>query len=66
MLWISGIGGFVIGFAAGLYILKIWLKDKSREELMMDKSLHVSYGGFVWLIAAIGAAMGVYLYRHYF
>lgn len=66
MVWVFGITGFIIGFAAGLYILKIWLKDKSREELMTDKSLHLSYGVFVWLIAVIGSAMSVFLYRNYF
>ena len=66
MVWVFGIIGLVIGFVAGVGMMRVWLKDKTREELLTDKSLHLSYGLFVWLVAAIFSYISVWIYRTYF
>ena len=66
MVWLVGIAGFVIGFIGGIYMLKRWLKDRSNEELVTDKSLHHTYGVFVWMVAAVTSAAAIWIYKIYF
>lgn len=65
MNWIVGIVGFICGFCAGQILLMFMLRYKTNQELQTDKSLKI-YGLLNWLIAGLGAATFVYIYRKYF
>ncbi len=66
MSWIVGIFGFFLGFAAGQMILMRLLRDRSREELLNDRTLRWKYGTFNWLMAAGTCLLALALYRYYF
>jgi hypothetical protein len=66
MIWLVGIAGFIVGFSGGVVLLRRWLRDKTQEELMTDKSLHRTYGLFVWFAAGVTAFAAIWLYRYYF
>lgn len=63
VIYAFGIAGFVLGFAAGLFIINMFLKNLSKRELLGDKSLRWTYGLAVWLFAGLGAWGGVWLYE---
>ena len=66
MEWIVGIVGFIAGFGAGQLMLLRMLKDKTREELLSDKSLKMRYGMFNWLVAIGTCLCALAPYRYYF
>lgn len=66
MIWLVGIVGFISGFAAGQMILLRLLKDRTRDELLSDRSLRWRYGLFNWLIAIGTCVCAIITYRHYF
>ena len=66
MMYLFGIGGFILGFAAGLVIINIFVRHISTRQLTQDKSLHRTYGLAVWLMAGLGAWAGVWLYERSF
>ena len=37
-----------------------------EEELLTNKSLHTTYGIFVWLVAGLTSAAAVWIYKSYF
>lgn len=51
--------GFFGGFILGLIAIKIMLKDKTKEELRRDKTLHKKYGTLVWGFALLGLLIGI-------
>lgn len=66
MVWAVGILGFVVGFVGGVNLIKRWLSDRSKEELLTDKNLHTTYGIFVWMVAGLTSAAAVWIYKTYF
>ncbi len=66
MVYIAGFIGFIGGFALGLFLLGLMLKERTKRELLNDGSLKWRYGLFNWLIAGLGAYCAVLLYRLYF
>ncbi len=66
MIWVVGILGLIAGFALGQVILLRLLKDKTRQELLTNKSLHWQYGLLNWLIAAITSYASITAFRMYF
>lgn len=66
MIYVFGIIGFVLGFAAGLFAVHHYLRGKTRQELIHDKSLRWTYGLAVWASGGIGAALGVWLFTRTF
>lgn len=62
MSFFSGFIGFLFGFYAGLLILKVRLRDKTREELMTDKTLWWRNGWIVWATALFGVWLGLKSY----
>lgn len=66
MIYLFGIIGFILGFAAGLAIINMFLRNYSGRELLKDKSLRWSYGLAVWLFAALGTWGGIEVYERSF
>jgi len=65
MVYVVGIVGFIGGFCAGLLILLFLLRHKTAEQLTTDPTLKV-YGFLNWVVAGVGAAAFVAIYRNYF
>lgn len=57
--------GLIFGFLAGLGVLNIVLKDKTRDELKTDKYLQRKYGSLCWLIALCCAYIGWWLSQQF-
>lgn len=66
MVYVFGIIGFIGGFSMGVFLIGMFLRDKSGKELMQNKTYRWTYGVLVWLVAAFGAWAGVFVYRQYF
>lgn len=66
MIYAFGIGGFIIGFMVGMFVIGLFLQSYNPKELTRDKSLRWTYGLAVWVIAAMGAYLGVWLYNRSF
>lgn len=66
MVYLFGVLGFAGGFMAGLLVINYFLKDVSRTELLQKKSQRWQYGLAVWMLAAIGAYVGVWMHTQYF
>ena len=58
---LCAIAGLIIGFALGLGILNVLLKDKTKQELKTDKALQRKYGSLGWAVALLGALAGWWL-----
>lgn len=65
MVYLFGVLGFLGGFMAGLIVINVFLQNISREKLMKDKSLRWTYGVAVWIMAGIGAYVGILLHGRY-
>lgn len=63
MIYVFGIFGLVLGFAAGMFVIQMFLRNYKPEELVKDKSLRWTYGLAVWIFAGLGAWAGVWLYQ---
>lgn len=64
MIYAFGTIGFILGFAAGLAIINLFLRHYSARDLIMNKAdLRWTYGVAVWIFAALGAWGGVWLYQ---
>ncbi len=61
-----GIIGFVFGFAFGVSIIGIFLRARSKSELIENKSLRWTYGLAVWIFAGFGAWAALWIYEAYF
>lgn len=66
MVYLFGFLGFVLGFAAGLFVINLFLRTYKAAELIENRSLRWTYGVAVWIIAALGATAGVWLYNRSF
>ena len=62
MVYVVGLLGFILGFGLGMHLIASKLKEKSKEELLTDKSLWWAYGTLNWLLALAGCWAAVYLY----
>lgn len=62
MVYVFGAIGFVVGFAAGLFVINLYLRAYPTSELVKNKSLRWTYGLAVWIFAGLGTALGVWLY----
>jgi hypothetical protein len=63
MVYVCGIIGFILGFAAGLFVINMFLVHYSKVELVKNRSLRWTYGLAVWIFAGLGSALGVWLYE---
>lgn len=63
MVYLFGFVGFVIGFGAGLLVIRQFLHGYAKKELLDNKSLRWTYGVAVWIFAGLGAWLGVWLYE---
>lgn len=63
MIYVVGIVGFFLGFFLGQVLLLKLLKDVSSEELLESSSLRWKYGTLNWLLAVLGSASAVHLYK---
>jgi hypothetical protein len=63
MVYLIGFLGFAGGFALGQALLMIWLKDRSRRELLTNKDLHVRFGLFNWALSALCCYLAVRAYQ---
>jgi hypothetical protein len=63
MVYLFGVSGFALGFLAGLFIIQMFLRSYSARQLVNDKSLRWTYGIAVWLMAGLGAWLGVWVYE---
>lgn len=66
MIYVVGVLGFICGFALALQIIARLLKERTREELLEDKGLRMTYGLLTWGIAGFSAYCTVMLYKYYF
>lgn len=53
--------GLITGFAVGLGVLNVLLRDKTKQQLKTDKALQRRYGSLGWLFALLGALAGWWL-----
>lgn len=65
MTYLIAGAGFIGGFSLGLYLISQFLKGRSRQELVSDKSLRWKYGLIVWVMAGLGAWSAVWAYGQY-
>ena len=65
MVYIFGFFGFAMGFAVGLGVINVMLRHRSTEEIKKDKSLKWTYGVGVWIMAALGGWLGVWIYNNH-
>ncbi len=63
MIYLYGVIGFILGFAAGLCVINLFLRHYSSRELLKDRSLRWTYGLAVWLFAALGVWGGIWLHN---
>lgn len=66
MVYLFGFIGFVLGFAAGLFVINLFLRSYRTSELLRNRSLRWTYGVAVWVFAALGTTAGVWLYNRSF
>jgi hypothetical protein len=66
VVYIFGFFGFVMGFAIGLGSINVMLRHYSSKEIQANKSFKWTYGAVVWIFAAFGGWIGVWLYHNYF
>jgi len=63
MVYVAGTIGFILGFALGMYIIALKLRNIPREELLTNKALWWAYGTLIWIIALVGCLSAIYLYN---
>lgn len=66
MVYLIGILGFVSGFCLGVMLIGLFLKNRSKKELIENKSYRWTYGVFVWIVAGFGSWAAVSAYHQYF
>lgn len=62
-LYIFGVLGFIFGFAIGLGVINVLSRNYSIQDIKENAKLRWIYGGMVWIFAAIGGWLGVWLYQ---
>ncbi len=66
MVYVIGIIGFIGGFGLALKVVGWLLRDRTREELLEDKGLRITYGLLSWGIATFSAYCAVMVFKYYF
>jgi hypothetical protein len=66
MVYIFGAFGLAFGFAIGLGVINVLLRNRSMNDIKDNKSARWTYGLTVWGLAAIGCWLGVGIYNQYF
>jgi hypothetical protein len=66
MVYIFAFVGFVFGFAVGLGVINVMLRNRKINEVREDQSSKWIYGLTVWGTAFIGLWLGLTIYNNYF
>lgn len=66
MIYVITIIGFIGGFMLGLFLIQLFLKNKSNKELLSDKGLKWKFGMIPWLMAVAGAYCTMMLWTEFF
>lgn len=66
MVYVVGFIGFIFGFILGQLVLLHLLRERSRRDLVMDKSLRWTYGILNWIIAGLSSYSFVFMYNQYY
>ncbi len=66
MVYVISIIGFIGGFALGLFLIQLFLKNKSNKDLLQDKGLKWKFGLIPWVTAIIGAYSAMYVLTEFF
>lgn len=62
MVYIVGLAGLLLGFAAGQLLLLMLLRNRSNKEILTDRGIKWTYGLLNWIVAGAGAYAAVLLY----
>ncbi|MAI61692.1 MAG: hypothetical protein CBB87_04255 [Micavibrio sp. TMED27] len=66
MMYVMGILGFIFGFIFGQLVLIFFLREKTKDELLNDRSLKYTYGLANWIIAGLMSYAFASIYNLYF
>ncbi len=66
MVYIFGFIGFIFGFAIGLGVINVLLRNHKISEIKQNKSVRWIYGLTVWGLSGLGSYIGVIIYGNYF
>lgn len=66
MVYLFGFLGFALGFAVGLGVINVLLRNRSVADVKKDRSARTAYGLFVWLCAVVGIFFGIWAYSLFF
>lgn len=66
MIYVITIIGFIGGFMLGLFLIQLFLKNKSNKELLGDKGLKWKFGLVPWVTAVAGAYCTMMIWTEFF
>ncbi|MEM6812144.1 MAG: hypothetical protein AAF549_06730 [Pseudomonadota bacterium] len=66
MVYIFGFFGFAMGFGVGLGVINVMLRNRSMNDIKKDSKAKWVYGPMVWVFAAIGGYLGVFIHNNYY
>lgn len=66
MVYLFGFLGFALGFAVGLGVINVLLRNRTVSEVKKDRSARTVYGLFVWLCAVVGVFLGLWAHSMFF
>lgn len=66
MVYIFAFIGFVMGFAVGLGIINVLLRNRKISEVKGNKFSKWTYGLAVWGLAFVGLWLGLNIHNAYF
>lgn len=66
MVYIFAFFGFVVGFAIGLGVINVLLRNRKISDVRSDASAKWTYGLAVWGVAFGGLWLGLTIYNNYF
>lgn len=66
MVYIFAFVGFAFGFAIGLGIINVLLRNRKIDDVRQNSSAKWTYGLAVWGLAFIGLWLGLTIYNNYF
>lgn len=66
MVYIFAFFGFVMGFAIGLGVINVLLRNRKINDVRSDKTAKFAYGLMVWILAFGGLWLGLTIYNTYF
>lgn len=65
MVYVFGFFGFVMGFAIGLGVINVLLRNYPKEEIQDNKAFRI-YSIAVWIFAIFGGWLGVWVHNNHF